>query len=283
MVMCDIGHFLLQPHDCTGKRTSLNQLPDDQVLTILSVVTPRRIADSTRISELQICPNLRSYLFFKRKVLKSNACGYNECGLKMERQLTVPQCWVTFEKTGQHLAPGLPVCVKHRRLVCGWVTESEGQEPVGVEEDEGGGTNSDEKVVVKPDLFKDGSGDLCPVKRPRVLSDHQSATSQDVTASQKSQESQESQEVWRASQDGLNVEPVVLGRHNRGGDRREAVLLQEKIRQQALQGSDTEKVSISINCTALISRRYFVQVDFMVYMAESALGVTHGQVSLRFA
>ena len=47
----------------------------------------------------------------------------------------------------------------------------------------------------------------------------------------------------RASQDGLNVEPVVLGRHNR----REAVLLQEKIRQQALQGSDTEKVSISSN------------------------------------
>ena len=137
------------------------------------------------------------------------------------------------------------LCEAHGRLVCGWVTESGGQEPVGVEEDEGGRTNSDEKVVVKPDLFKDGGGDLCPMKRPRVLSDHQIATSQeDVSASQ---ESWESQEVWRGSQDELNVEPVVLGRHNRGGDRREAVLLQEKICQQALQGSDTEKVSTSSN------------------------------------
>ena len=279
--MCDFGHFILQPHDCAGEFSSLNQLSDDQVSTLLCIVTPRRVVDQKRIGELQICSNLRSHLLFKRKVLKSKICGYNECGLKMERQLTVPQCWVTFEKTGQHLAPGLPVCVKHRRLVCGWVTESEGQEPVGVEEDEAGGTNSDEKVVVKPDLFKDGGGDLCPMKRPRVLSDHQIATSQeDVSASQ---ESWESQEVWRASQDGLNVEPVVLGRHNRGGDRREAVLLQEKICQQALQGSDTEKVSTSSNWTALISRRYFVKVGFMVYMAESALGVTPGQVSLRFA
>ena len=70
--MCDFGHFILQPHDCAGEFSSLNQLSDDQVSTLLCIVTPRRVVDQKRIGELQICSNLRSHLLFKRKVLKGN-------------------------------------------------------------------------------------------------------------------------------------------------------------------------------------------------------------------
>ena len=39
----------------------------------------------------------------------------------------------------------------------------------------------------------------------------------------------------------------------------------------------------ALKMTKCQTLRYFVKVGFMVYMAESALGVTPGQVSLRFA
>ena len=52
--MCDFGHFILQPHDCAGEFSSLNQLSDDQVSTLLCIVTPRRVVDQKRIGELQI-------------------------------------------------------------------------------------------------------------------------------------------------------------------------------------------------------------------------------------
>ena len=62
---------------------------------------------------------------------------------------------------------------------------------------------------------------------------------------EQSQSQESSQELWKASQEGVLLFPLTLGSHITGGDNAQAMELKNRLLQDVLVGSASEKVSSS--------------------------------------
>ena len=267
--MCDIGQLLWQQsHTCDVVRKTLDSLSSDQMNTLVCILTPSRYLDTTRIGSLNICQTLLSYLLYKRPVLKSRCCGLEDCERKLDRRVSVPLCWSIHENTGLHLPPGTPLCVNHRRTLCKRTEREEcksieaDERATGEEEVKNRGTpEADEEAATQGENeeeegreaetreLPDADEEAWP-GREKCGSEGEANVGESVKAKkprfwEQSQSQESSQELWKASQEGVLLFPLTLGSHITGGDNAQAMQLKNRLLQDVLVGSASEKVSSS--------------------------------------